>query len=81
MLDWSNWVNRRPDLLFKLSNNGLAMVERSSTNIIASHNISGRLDGGCVGSYLGCINWISQHCFLHINLTWNDWDMPKIEVS
>ena len=35
---------------------GLAMFEISATNIIASHGISGRLAGCCLGSYLGYMN-------------------------
>ena len=33
-------------------------------------------------SYFNCVNWTSQLCLLfNQNLTWNDWDMIKIEIS
>ena len=58
------------------------MVEILLTNIVASHGISGRLAGGCPGSHLGYMNWISQLCFLHNqNLTWNKWTMIKKDRS
>ena len=33
----------------------LAMVDILPTHILASHSILGRLGGGCLGSYLGCM--------------------------
>ena len=46
----------------------LAMVDISPTNISFSHGISGRLAGGCLGSYLGCMKLIIQLCFSTIKI-------------
>ena len=72
------WILSKPNKFLALS---LAQLSLSllSINIKASHAISRGLAGGCLGSLLGCINWISQLCVLHNqNLTWNGWDMKKV---
>ena len=68
-------------MLFIQSKSGLKWLKYDwNKNIIAGHDIPGRLAGGCLGSYLDCVNEISQLCFLHNqNLTWNGWNMTKIE--